>query len=254
MSLRLSVLALALASAMAGLAAGEDFRLENRLFAGSSRQPSVESTTIFYNGAVYDFMKDPAEITVFDRDHKRFILLDTERRLKTEVTSEEVEAFVEKLRERAAGHESPFVLFLASPEFEQEYDASARELVFRSQWLTYRVVTQDAGSSEAASQYRQYADWQARLNAVLNPRAIPPFGRLVVNAELEHREEIPSEVHLTLVPAGVLPRRRISLRSEHQLVRRVVASDRARVQQVGQFMAIFQTVSFEEYQKGYSGP
>jgi hypothetical protein len=39
------------------------------------------------------------------------------------------------------------------------------------------------------------------------------------------------------------------MHSEHQLIRRLVESDRARVQQIGQFMAIFQPVSFEEYQK-----
>ena len=111
------------------------------------------------------------------------------------------------------------------------------------------MVTVDAESKEIAEQYRHFADALARLNTVINRRALPPFARLLVNAELERREELPGEVHLTLTPPGGFPRKRITLRTEHQLIRRLVESDRARVSQTGQFMAIFQPVSFEEYQK-----
>ncbi len=227
----------------------EDFRVENKVFAGSDREPAVESTTIFQDGAVYDFLKKPAEITVFDKEFKRIILLDTERKMKTELSSEEVHEFVERIRQRAANYDNPFAAFQVNPKFEQSYDTSARELTFQSPWMTYRVVTIDAESPELAGQYRTFADWQARLNMVINPEAVLPFGRLVVNGELQSRGEIPKEVQLTLTAGGILPRKRLSVRSEHQLVRRLVESDRTRVQQAGQFMAIFQPAKFSEYQK-----
>lgn len=256
MTLRLGLATLFLALvavAPAGLVRAEDFRVENKVFSGNDSDPSVESTTLFYNGVVYDYLKKPAEIIVLDTDHGRFVLLDTERRMKTELTTKEVEAFVDRFREqaarRAARHDNPFVAFQAEPKFEKEFDESSRELTFSSPWMTYRVVTADAGSEEIAQQYRQFADWQARLNSVINRRATPPLARLMVNAELEQREELPREVHLTLTPPGGFPRKRITARSEHQLIRTVVESDRARVLQAGQFMAIFQPVSFEEYQK-----
>lgn len=234
-------------------ALAEDFRMENKVYVGNEREPCAESTTIFYNGAAYDFLKKPPEITVFDKDVSRFILLDTERRVKTELTAQEVAEFVERLRQRAAEYAHPFAAFQANPKFEQAFDASARELSFTSPWMTYRVVTIDAGSREAASQYRRFADWQARLNTLINPKAIRPFGRLEVNAELEQREELPKEVHLVITPGGTFPPKRVTFRSEHQLVRRVVESDRARVQQAGEFIAIFPVVSFEEYQKTHAG-
>ena len=239
--------------AAAAPAAAEDFRMENKVFSGKDEEPSVQSTTIFYKGVIYDFLKKPAEIIVFDQEHGRFVLLDTERRMKTELTTKEVEAFAERLRERAARQaarfDNPFVAFQADPKFEKEFDESARELTFRSPWMTYRVVTADAQSTEIVRQYRQFADWQARLNSVINHRATPPFARLVVNAELEQRGEIPREVHLTLTPPGGFRRKQITAHSEHQLIRTVVESDRTRVTQTGEFMAIFQPVSFEEYQK-----
>jgi hypothetical protein len=245
---RLPALALSLLLALAAASPAEDFRVENKVFSGGESEACAESTTIFFNGAVYDFMKKPAEVIVFEKDFGRFVLLDTERRKKTELTSREVEAFTERLRQRAAVHDNPFVAFQADPKFEQKYDASARELTFSSPWMTYRVVTVDAESGEIARQYREFADWQARLNTVISHRSPPPFARIAVNAELGKREAVPSEVHLTATPGG-FPRKRTAMHSEHQLIRRVVESDRARVQQIGQFMAIFQPVSFEEYQK-----
>jgi len=250
----LAVLSVALAALVSARPAGaEDFRVENKVFSGGDDDPSVESTTLFYNGVVYDFLKKPAEIIVLDREHGRFVLLDTERRMKTELTTKEVDAFVARFRQQAARRatrdQNPFVAFQAEPKFEQEFDDSSRELTFRSPWMTYRVVTADAESTEIARQYRQFADCQARLNSVINRRATPPFARLLVNEELESREEIPREVHLTLTPPGGFPRKRITARSEHQFIRTVVESDRARVSQTHEYMAIFQPVSFEEYQK-----
>jgi len=227
-----------------------DFRMENKVYLGNQREPTVETTTIFYQGAVYDFLKKPAEITIFDKDHNRLLLLDPQRRVKTELSVQEVEAFVERLRRRASEYSDPFVAFLSRPEFEKSFDATSRELTLRSPWMTYRVVTADAESPELAAEYRLFADVLARLNALLNPKGLPPFARLVLNAELQHREEIPKEVHLTIHPdTGVLPKKRMTLRSEHVVVRPIVEADRSRVQQAMEFQNLFPRVSFEQYQK-----
>jgi hypothetical protein len=45
-------------------AEAKDLRIENAVFSGNEKTPSSESTTIFHNGNVYDFMKDPAETVV----------------------------------------------------------------------------------------------------------------------------------------------------------------------------------------------
>lgn len=229
-----------------------DFRIENKVYLGHRQHPVVETTTIFYNGAVYDFLKKPPEVIIFQKEQGLFVLLDTERRKKTQVRLEEVEAFVERLRRRADEYSDPFVAFLARPHFEKTFDDNARELTLSSPWMTYRVVTVDAESSELAADYRAFADALAQLNALLNPQGLPPFARLVLNAELQRREEIPKEVYLTIHPdRGVLPKRRTVIRSEHQLVRHISEADRARVQQAIEFQNLFPQVSFDQYQKAH---
>ena len=229
---------------------GVDFRMENKVYWNHQREPAVETTTIFYNGAVYDFLKKPAEVTILDKQQNRLLLLDTERRIKTHLSLPEVEAFVERLRRRADEYSDPFVAFLAHPEFEKSFDTEARELTLRSVWMTYRVVTVDAQSAEVAAEYRVFADTLAQLNALLNPKGLPPFPRLVLNAELERREELPKEVHLTIHPErSLLPKKRTVLRSEHQLIWTVSEADRARVHQAIEFQNLFPHVSFEQYQK-----
>ena len=230
--------------------AGDDFRVENRVFFGNEREPRVETTTIFLDGVVYDILAGPSEITVFDPSRGRFALLDTVRKLTTDVTSKEIEGFLERMKERAGKHENPFVAFQAHPKFEMQYDDTSRELTFTSPWMIYRLVTQDAESKEIARQYREFSDWYARLNYLLNPNALLPFARLIVNAELAQREAVPRQVHLTLTPPkeGVLPQR-TTLRSLHHLVRHLVESDRSRVNQIHQYMGIFKKVSYEEYRR-----
>lgn len=250
MDKRTSWLFVLLWGSMATLAWGVDFRMENKVYLEHQRDPAVETTTIFYNGAVYDFLTKPAEVTIFEKEPSRFVILDTQRRIKTQLTLSEVEAFVERLRRRADEYADPFVAFLAHPEFDKSFDPTARELTLQSPWLTYRVVTVDAENPELAAEYRAFADALARLNALLNPKGLPPFPRLVLNAELQRREELPKEVQLTIHPdRGLFPKKRTVLRSEHHLVRQISELDRARVQQAIQFQNLFPQVSFEQYQK-----
>ena len=46
---------------------GEDFRVDNAVFAGDKKEPISRSVTIFHDGIVYDCMKTPAETVVFDK-------------------------------------------------------------------------------------------------------------------------------------------------------------------------------------------
>ena len=233
--------------------------VKNKIFVGKEDEPQVESTTIFMDGVVYDYLEKPAETIVFDQPRGRFILLDQSRRTKTELSANEVLAFIRGLKRRAATADNPFIRFLASPQFDQQCDESSGELTFSSPWMTYRVVPIDIGpidippidaqTSGIASQYRQFCDWQLRLNTLLRPGSRLPFARMIVNAELEKRDRFPSQVHLTLTPKKGFPPKRFVLRSEHQLIRRLVESDRRRVAQTGEFMAIFKALSFEQYQE-----
>ena len=78
----------------------------------------------------------------------------------------------------------------------------------------------------------------------------PPFARLKLNAALESRRRLPREVVLTVRPKSGFLAKRITIRSQHQMIDRLAETDRNRVAQIEQFMAIFSPVSFQDYQAG----
>ncbi len=238
-----------IASPGAFLGAAEDFRVENKVFIGSEKEPRIESTTLFCQGLVYDYLKEPAEITVFDAPHRRFVLLDLWRRVKTELSADEVAALNHNLRDWAAGQTDPYLQFLADPKFEEQFDEPSETLVLASPWVSYRVVGQVPGNPAIVQQYREFSDWYTLLNTRLNPGSKLPFARLRLNEALEKRGRIPKEVHLTMRSKRGLPFQKITVRSEHQLVTTLLQSDRDRIRQTEEFMGMFRAVDFSEYQK-----
>lgn len=226
-----------------------EFRVENKVFLENEREPHSESTTVFFRGIVYDYLKEPAEVTVFDKAHGRFVLLNPARRVYTEVSMEKVAAFADALRRWTAVQPDPFVQFLGDPKFEEEFDEENHQLVFNSPWMTYRLATISSESEAMSRQYHEFCDWYCRLNTLLTPGARPPFARMVVNASLETRRLFPNETHLTIRPKKGVTGKRPVIRSEHQLIRRLVESDRDRAAQSDQFIAMFKQLSFEEYQE-----
>jgi len=191
-------------------------------------------------------------VTVFDTQRRRFVLLDLERRVKTELTTDRVADFSKRLKQWSEKQSDPFLKFLGDPSFDQAFDESTGELTFTSPWMSYRLSTFDAESEALSRQYREFSDWYCRLNTVLNPGARPPFARMIVNAALEDHHRFPREVHLTLRPKGGLLSKRVTVRSEHRLIRQLVESDLQRVAQTDQFMAMYASVAFPEYQRKLS--
>lgn len=238
-----------LGSQPALLQAAEDFRVENKVYVGSDKEPRTESTTLFYQGLVYDYLKEPAEVTVFDAPHRRFILLDTSRRLKTELSADEVAALNHNLRDWAARQTDPYLQFLAAPKFEEQFDEQTGTLALTSPWISYRVITQVPDNPAVARQYREFSDWYTLLNTRLNPGSKMPFARLSLNEALEKRGRIPKEVHLTMRSKRGLPFQKVTVRSEHHLVTTLLQSDRDRIRQTDEFMGMFRAVDFGEYQK-----
>jgi len=228
-------------------AAGEDFRVENRVFVGNDKEPASQTTTIFHEGVVYDYLQEPAEVIVFETVPGRFVLLDIDRRIRAELTTEAVTSFAQRLREAAASQKDPFIRFRANPKFDEEFDAAAGQLTLSSPWMTYRLLLEGSVGHEMSAQYRAFSDWYCRLNTMLNPGAMPAEARLLVNAAMSKYESIAKAVHLTIIPKKTFPPKRVELRSEHRLIRQIGEADLDRIAQTRQFMEIFKRVSFEEY-------
>jgi hypothetical protein len=231
---------------------GDDFRVDSAVYVGNQKTPSSQSVTIFREGVVYDSMKSPPETVVFNNALRKFTLLNMTSQTRAVVTTDDVTAhvsrFQERLRSMVAQKPDPLIELLADPKFDEQFDEPSRELTLSSQLVTYRL-TLSAGESEAAAgQYRDFSDWYVRLNLLLTPGALPPFGRLAVNAAVANRKTIASQVVLTM--SSPKTGRRQTIRSTHQVVRQLTQTDLDRVAQINKAMSDFKPVSFEQYRKG----
>ena len=241
------MLALGGIAVAAGPSADADFRIDNKVFVDGQTTPTSESTTIFHQGVVYDFMKQPEEVIVLDKAADRFVLLDTLRKIRAELSTANLLDFNEQLRQSARKQSDPLLNFLADPEFKEEFDETAQELTLSSDWMTYRVLLEKVDESEIMALYREFSDWYARLNTRMSPGSRPATARLLVNEALSRRKATARNVALTITLRKTFPPKRMSLHSEHQLIRHIAESDLDRVTQTRQFMTIFKPVSFEEY-------
>jgi hypothetical protein len=233
--------------AACSLAADDGFRVENRVYLGDQKDPSSRSTTIFQDRSVYDYLEKPGEIVVFEKPGERFVLLDTNRRVRAELSAQRVVSFTEQIQRYAGAQKDPMLNFFANPVFEEHCDKGSGLLTFNSTWVTYRLKTVPAPTASIAQRYREFCDWYARLGPILDPAARPPFARMRVNAVLEEKGLIPTEVNLTLAPKKGFWSKRISIRSEHELALELGAADVQRVSQTRQFMMLFNPVSVERY-------
>ncbi len=230
-----------------GSAVAEDFRVDNEVFVGKQKEPASRSTTIFHNGVVYDFMSEPKEVVVWNKAAGRFVLLDIARRIRCDLSIEDVTSFTTELQQSAKNHRDPFLGFLANPKFEERFDEGSGELVLSSEWMTYRLVLQRVKSPEIAKQYREFCDGYARVNTMLHRGSKPPTARLLVNEAIGRHEAIAREVRLTVSPPQKTNLTRTTVRSRHRVTRKVTEADLHRVTQTRQFMAVFKPVGFGQY-------
>lgn len=250
--LAIAICTVAISSFGVATAWAADFRVENKVFLGSDKEPLSESTTIFTAGIIYDYLVEPGEVTVLDIARGRFFLLDTRLKLKTQLSSQLVKASTDSLKNRTDLSSDPFIAFLIKPSFDCQADDARGELLFSSAMLEYRVLTEPARTPEVAEQYRQFSDWYARLNSYIRPDTPPPFARMLVNEELGKRGELPREVHLTLKPKQGLGSRKVRMHSQHNIVSLLGDVDRRRVAETAEYLAVFEPVSLKEYEQRQS--
>jgi hypothetical protein len=235
-------------SGLCAAAPAEDFRVENRVYSGGNKQPTSVSCTVFHQSAVYDFLQNPAETIVFDKAAKRFVILDDTRRIRTELGNKELERFAEKMKDRAVKGQDPLMQFLADPIFEERYDSARRELTLSSDLVNYKAILTSADNA-VVSQYREFSDWYARLNAILIAGSRPPFARLKLNEALARRDAIAREVTLTITTLKDGKSQVAEVRSEHLLSLALTPSDLKPIENARKAMTGYKPVSFEQYRQ-----
>jgi hypothetical protein len=241
------VVALTIGILKPAIIAAEDFRIETKIFVGDEEEPASTTTTLFQRGVVYDFLAEPEQIAVFRKPGGgkpgRFILLDAERRVKTELSTDQLADVINKLKNWASRQRDPFLKFAANPQFNESFDRSTGQLLLASDEESYTIKTEPADTPEALAEYREFLDWYARLNTLLQAGP-PPEPRLQVNAALANYQVVP--VSVELVRAG----EKEKLRAEHEFTWLLSKKDLARIDDASAALAAYRPVDNEEFLDG----
>ncbi|HVC92857.1 MAG TPA: hypothetical protein VND64_04155 [Pirellulales bacterium] len=233
---------------------GDDFHVQSKLFYPDKDEPVSESTTLFYAGRVYDFLSAADETTVFDPQNDEFKLLDSGRKLKTEITTGEIAQKINLLRTAARAQvHLPLAKFYIDPKFTESQNQNG-DVLLTSAYLEYKLKTFIPSNPEASRQYCAFADWSVQLDVMLNlkpdsnPSDVLPFARLKVNDVLKQRQELPLEVVKTLKPQKK-GKKEVIYRSEHSIQPRLAQEDLRRIKEVHEQLHTFNSVSFDEYRR-----
>lgn len=224
-------------------ARAEDFSVENSVFEGKRKLGG--SQTIFLGGKVYDFLADSSEAAVFDLAASRVALCDSSRRVRTELTTQELADFAMRLRDRALAGGSEFVKFAAQPAFAQKLEPESNEIVLNSDLLTYRAATTAPKNADILRSYQTFIHWQTQLNAIVNPGAPPPQARLMLNDALAARQLLPERI--TMHRPSTVPGIGKTLRAEHVYQWRVSDEQRRRIAELDVLRSDYRLVPIGEY-------
>lgn len=230
-------------SAQAESCHAADFSVESKVYNGKDLISST--TTLFIDGKAYDFLSSPDETIILAPYDGRVVLLDNARRVRAEVTTDELTTFCEELRQKAEKAPSEAVRFLAQPEFREELDPESGEIVLASTWMEYRAKPTPPPDAATLKHYEQYLVWQARINTLMNPGAPPPAARLKLNEALGRRQVMAQQV--SMKRTSMVPGFGQSLRSEHQFTWRLGEPDRRRIDDANTRLAQYRAVPIGEY-------
>ncbi len=242
------LLALLLSACPAPVALAADFRIETRVYEPKEEKPVSQSVTLFTGGAAYDFRDADHRVTIFrpgaaDKPG-RFVLLDSERRYRTEIGADRVAVVTTKLRRWAAVHKDPFLRFTGDPSFDETFDADTGEMRMTSKLMSYRLVTMPVASREAMKELRAFLDGYAQLHTLLEA-GLPPGPRMLVNESLANHDVVPIEVELYDGPIEGEP----DLRAEHLVTWILSREDRHRIEEANRCIAEYTEVENTEFSK-----
>jgi hypothetical protein len=247
----MALLACVLASGTVAARAA-NFRIDTKIYVEDDSEPVGHNLTLFRAGIVYDFLAAPAETAVFKRSAEgggRFILLDPARKLRSEISTQQIVAFLAELRNWAAMQKDPLLKFAAAPQFEEHFDPTRGTLRLESDVMRYELQTIEAKNPDALAIYRQFSDWYGRLGAVTHVGSTPPFPRLAVNAALARHGRLPESVRLVIEASKPYRTKPLVIRAEHQISWRLSRHDQQRIDELDEQLVNFRAIPYAQYRR-----
>lgn len=231
-------------SPAARLPGQEPFRVETDIFVGKETEP-IQYLTLFQGRLVYDFrVTKPEEVTLYDWDRNRIVLVDPARKTKATLATDEVLNFTAGIKTHVS--ESNAVFHAAThPGFSELVDEPDGWRRLSNKHITYRFRGTPPKSPDNVARYRDFADWSARLSA-MRPGNLPPHARMEANKRIADLGWLPDEVQRTVDP-GKIGFRKVEARSRHLFNDLLSETDRKRIERASSWAATFQDVGFPEF-------
>lgn len=210
--------------------------VRDRSSAAAGKQPDQRSLMIFHAGKVYDYIEPAQEVTIFEPAHRRFIIVNLRRQLRSELMQDQIRKFLGMAEEEAqkklafadenlspAARKSLDLLqFQLKPEFVTTFDASKAQLVLFNPRFQYVAAGLFAPpSQDFVDKYLHVADWMAQFNSVLHPQSLLPGPRIKLDRELRNHGLLPSTVDLQA--SAEFP---IHLQAQHEWTWNLQSTDR----------------------------
>jgi len=232
-----------------GVAQAADFRVETQVFDdGASDEPRLlaENLTLLSGQYIYDYLLgDALETCVLDTRSGRFVLLDSQREVRTAVDRNNLLKFVAAMN-ISAKKAGPIYRFAADPSFRETYDEATARLTLANRLMTYEVRGMEMPDAHTAGQYTEFLDWYTRISAT-HAGALPPQARLELNRCLFQHGIAPREVRLRINRPD--PQPPLALRSVHKFAWRLTPDDRRRIERTKTAMIDFTEVAFSEFRQ-----
>ncbi|MGL6196201.1 MAG: hypothetical protein ACRC2T_15400 [Thermoguttaceae bacterium] len=229
------------------------FRIENELQSDKIINP-IKTTTIFYEGVVYDIIGDNGEVTIFDAKNNSFTILDPARLVQSNISASDVKDFCDKSREKLLAHKNQFFSFLSAPKFQVNYEEETGYVTFQSKWIDYVIETKPLTEAGIAKEYFEFCDWYCYFNIRSNPSSLPLFARLKVNEFLKEKGRFPEKIQVKIYRqgnsgiSGIVGKPDVS-ESSHKFANRLVPTDEQRIKKIIEQTKTFRSVPFADYLK-----
>lgn len=244
-SINVTSLALVLLAACGSVAHAQERDLHIETFVYGAREKLVsENLTLFTNGRVYDFRRDPTshavlEVAVYDPSRQRFDLIDVVGRRRMSISEAEIlELLAQVVSNPEVTRRDPMLFDSSAMEhMEETYDQATGWITLRTQdgRLSYRARGAAPRNPDSLAPYVTYIDWYARLNGT-NPGKMPPFARLQLNQRFLRYGVLPEQVELRYAPPGSLIDRTVEATSKHFFTWGLSPSDQALIEKIGEWI------------------
>lgn len=242
----------------ANIGYAQEFRVTSDVYvsdtSGDSSKILTSNLTLFSEPLICDFLMSddvapqPLEIAIYDTRQKTFVLLDMNRKIRTEISDLQIEKLVENLASETQKNEAS--KFLITEKLVEETDWTNGTLSLKGDNMEYFFRGSQPDEPALLPQYFSFLDNFTKLNAT-DPKKLPPFPRMKLNQRIKQLGWVPSEVCVTL-KANQFFRENLEAHSKHVVTVGLTRKDRELIAKAKRDWQTFKLVELTDFRQVHS--